>query len=290
VSPNDAAVTLCSVIIPAHNEASVIGRALDALVGELATEEFDVIVVSNGSGDGTAEVARATMARHNYPVTVLNLDEASKTNALRAGSRQARCDTQIFLDADVVLPGGTARTLAQGLQVPGPRVAAPRLHVDVSRSSPLVRRYYRTWTSMPYVQESLIGSGVFAINSQGLDRVGAFPDVLNDDGWVHRQFSQEERITAPGEFTVFSPRTARALISRRARVLHGNKHLDDAFGSDSGGGTMGILLDRLRHGQVSGADVAVFVGVTVASRCLAEWRRRRGRPGAWSTDHSSRVS
>ena len=50
-----------SVVIPAHNEVEVIETTLAGLVAPLVTEglDFEVVVVDDGSGDGTGEaVAR----------------------------------------------------------------------------------------------------------------------------------------------------------------------------------------------------------------------------------------
>ena len=53
-----SAQTVGSVVIPAHNEANVIGRGLDRLFGSLGTG-IEVIVVCNGCTDDTADTARA---------------------------------------------------------------------------------------------------------------------------------------------------------------------------------------------------------------------------------------
>jgi dolichol-phosphate mannosyltransferase len=47
-----------SVVIPAHNEAAVVGSTLDGLIRHLAAEDMDyeILVVDDGSSDGTAAV------------------------------------------------------------------------------------------------------------------------------------------------------------------------------------------------------------------------------------------
>jgi dolichol-phosphate mannosyltransferase len=51
-----------SVVIPAHNEVGSIGETLQATVEELerAGIEYEILVIDDASGDGTAEVVRAT--------------------------------------------------------------------------------------------------------------------------------------------------------------------------------------------------------------------------------------
>ena len=77
---NPADLWWTSVVIAAHNEESVIGRCLDALLSGAERDEFDVTVVANGCTDATAAVAARRAG-----VRVVTLDTASKPAALNAG-------------------------------------------------------------------------------------------------------------------------------------------------------------------------------------------------------------
>jgi len=84
-----------SAVVPAYNEASRIGAVLKPLVGCSAIDE--VIVVDDGSDDGTAEMAR------QYAVDVVRLEtNYGKAKALDEGVMRARNDVLLFLDADLV--------------------------------------------------------------------------------------------------------------------------------------------------------------------------------------------
>jgi len=135
----------------------------------------------------------------------------------------------------------------------------------------------------------MIGSGVFAVNRAGAERIGTFPDVINDDGYVRRMFAPEERFTSPGEFTISAPHTLGALVRRRARIANGNVeldgHLDDADEARTG---LHDVVDLVRSSAVSPVDAAAFVVVTGCARVLGRWRRLRGRGRHWSTDTTSR--
>lgn len=82
-------------IIPAYNEEKTIGNVLEVL--EKVTIIHKIIVVSDGSTDTTAAVAR------KYNVEVIELAEnRGKGGALKAGLANVTADVVLFLDADLI--------------------------------------------------------------------------------------------------------------------------------------------------------------------------------------------
>jgi glycosyltransferase involved in cell wall biosynthesis len=282
------AAATATVLVPAHDEARVIGRCLRVLLADALPGEFRVLVVSNGSSDQTADEARRAAADLGYAVEVLELPEPGKVGALRAGLAAVEVWPLIVLDADCELPTASARAIALALQREGPAVASAHLRMATSASSPLVRAYYRTWTALPYARDAMVGSGVFALNEPGWRRLGEFPDVVNDDGWVHRSFAPAERVLVPEPFVAHAARTAGALVSRRARVVNGNRQLSELLGAGSGPTNRRGLVACVRNRQVALPDAAAFLAVTAASRWVAALRRLRGDQ-SWGMDATSRV-
>ncbi|WP_416139577.1 glycosyltransferase family 2 protein [Halomonas sp. HK25] len=85
---------MVSIVIPAFNEAATVGRCANAGLHHPSVDE--VIVVDDGSSDGTGEAAAAAGA------TVIRLDKNSgKAAAMDAGIRAAKHNIILFLDADV---------------------------------------------------------------------------------------------------------------------------------------------------------------------------------------------
>ena len=90
-----------SIIIPTYNEAVTIGAVLEKVLavplpGGLARE---IIVVNDGSTDGTAD---ALEARVNRPqVKIIHQKNQGKAGAVRAGIKQASGDILLIQDADL---------------------------------------------------------------------------------------------------------------------------------------------------------------------------------------------
>ena len=90
-----------AIVIPAHNEAATIGRIIERLRATLdsANERVCIIVVDDGSDDGTGRIAEEAgadrVARHP---TNLGLGAAVRTGLKAA--RQAGADVVVKIDAD----------------------------------------------------------------------------------------------------------------------------------------------------------------------------------------------
>jgi glycosyltransferase involved in cell wall biosynthesis len=298
VSKPESVAVAGALVIPAHNEAAVIARCLRAALRDAEPGELRVLLVSNASTDHTVEVARATAARLGHDIDVVELPVASKVAALRAADAALDAELpRIYLDADVVLSTGAIRRLFAALQTEAPRLALARIDVDLTRSSWLVRQFYRAWARTDYIRRQDAGSGVFALNAAGVRRVGPLPDVINDDGYVARCFGPDERVVCDVTFRSFAARSMWALVRRRARIINGNRQLErrgdgvrPRTGSPvrSGGGAGAELLAAVRQRQLPATSAAVFLLVGALARALAYWRRLTGAAGRWATDTTSR--
>lgn len=98
MAPCDAARML-SCIVPAHDEAALIGPSLAALRAATETLRLDheIIVVDDASTDATAAIARASGAR------VLHVAHRQIAATRNAGAAVARGDRLLFVDADTLV-------------------------------------------------------------------------------------------------------------------------------------------------------------------------------------------
>jgi glycosyltransferase involved in cell wall biosynthesis len=279
-----------SVVIPAHDEAAVIGRLLEALVADPCSAELEIVVVANGCRDATIPVARS----FEPSVRVVEIGEASKIAALEAGDAEATTFPRAYLDADVLVDVRTLLALADALEQPGgPIVAAPRIEVDTAGASWLVRGHYRIWELTDYRRSGHIGSGVYALSAEGRARFGAWPRVIADDRFVQQLFLPAERRTLDDHrFTVRSARTIAAHLRRSTRIARGNLELPAELqrASDASSGDRARNLMR-RVAQRPGLWPALAVYSLTAT--LPKLRAHRlvaeRREPEWARDDTSRT-
>ena len=93
------------VLVPAWNEAALIGRTLDSLVAQ-SVPFRRIVVIPNGCTDDTAEIARSYAAAHDN-IFVLELPELDhrKSEALNRGwaAYSQDADVVVTVDADTTL-------------------------------------------------------------------------------------------------------------------------------------------------------------------------------------------
>ena len=95
-----------SVVIPAFNEEDRIGPTLDALVGYLEAQPYsrEVVVVDDGSSDGTVGVVERHEGRPETPVRVESIPHAGKGWAVRHGMLSSGGRYRFMCDADLAMP------------------------------------------------------------------------------------------------------------------------------------------------------------------------------------------
>lgn len=92
-------MTVCAVV-PAYNEAERIASVLDTLVASPSVDR--ILVVDDGSSDGTADVVRAHPATGKQ-LSVLSQPNGGKGAAMRHGAEEVSdADVLLFFDADLI--------------------------------------------------------------------------------------------------------------------------------------------------------------------------------------------
>ncbi|MGW5668050.1 bifunctional polysaccharide deacetylase/glycosyltransferase family 2 protein [Micromonospora sp. NPDC003776] len=240
-----------SVIVPAYNEAANIAATVRSLVAS-GYPTLEVIVVDDGSSDGTADIVERMRLRG---VRVIRQANAGKPAALNTGIRAARADLLVLVDGDTVFQPDTVYRLVQGFADPtvgaisgNTKVANRRgllgqwQHLEYVIGFNLDRRMYDVLECMP-----TIPGAIGAFRREVLLAVGGVPaDTLAEDtdltmkvlraGW---RVVYEEGAIAWTE----APSSLRQLWRQRYRWCYGTmqamwKHRH-ALGEPGAGGKLG---------------------------------------------------
>ena len=130
-----------SFVVPAFNEAVGIERAVRSLAAS-DYPEFEVVVVDDGSTDGTAELVEGLDLSATRLVRQAN---AGKPAALNRGIEEAQHDVIVMVDADTIFEPETLKRLVRPLQEDG--VGAVSGNTKVGNR----RRLLGRWQHIEYV-------------------------------------------------------------------------------------------------------------------------------------------
>jgi cellulose synthase/poly-beta-1,6-N-acetylglucosamine synthase-like glycosyltransferase/peptidoglycan/xylan/chitin deacetylase (PgdA/CDA1 family) len=244
-----------SIVVPAYNEAEVIEPAVRSLVGS-DYPELEVIVVDDGSEDGTAAIVEGLALSG---VRILREPNSGKPAALNAGIAAARHDVIVTVDADTVFEPGTLRKLVAPFAeervgaVAGNTKVGNRKgmlgrwqHIDYVMGFNLDRRLYDVLECMPTVP-----GAIGAFRHAALREVGFFSAAtLAEDTDVTIALGRAGwRVVYVEDARAFTeaPTTLSALWRQRYRWSYGTmqaiwKHRRALLGKDRGRriGTVGI--------------------------------------------------
>lgn len=276
---------MVSIIVPAHNEESVIGELLSALM-PICSADGEVIVVCNGCTDDTEGVVRRLFPA----VRCLRAPIASKTEALNLGDSSAAFYPRVYLDADVIMDDLSVRRMCKALES-GWLAAAPCVEMELAHASRLVRAYYRVWLALPYSRAGMIGAGAYGLSEAGRARFGKFPDIIADDGYVRALFAETERtVVLDASSRVRAPRTLMALIKIKTRSRLGRYELAERYPELMSNETKSYrkALREIIAEPGRWADFMVYLVVNAVTRMRARVQFRRGG-WRWERDLTTRC-
>ena len=175
---------LVSFVVPVRNDAARLETCLRSIVTNgHGSKRIEIIVVDNGSTDGSAAVARRFGAE---VVTV----EHGRVSALRnQGASRARADVLAFIDADNEIAAGWVYTALECLRLPNTAVVGALYQAPVDGT--WVQRAYGHLRGAPAGQHETdwLGSGNLAVSRTAFESVGGFDTALEtceDVEFCHR--------------------------------------------------------------------------------------------------------
>lgn len=155
-----------SIIIPALDEAAVIGATLDTLT-PLRERGHELILVDGGSRDMTCERAASQ-------VDVLMQSPPGRAVQMNAGARRARHGVLWFLHADTRIPPDADRLILQSLAL---GYSWGRFDVQLSGRHPLLRVVERMMNLRSRWSGIATGDQGLFMTRDAFETVGGFPEI-----------------------------------------------------------------------------------------------------------------
>ena len=91
---------LLSIVVPTYNTERYLARCLDSVLTEEALAELEVLVVNDGSRDGSLAIARDYAARYPDTVTVIDKENGGHGSTINTGLQAATGRYFRVLDSD----------------------------------------------------------------------------------------------------------------------------------------------------------------------------------------------
>lgn len=157
-----------SIVVPAYNEGVCIANTVRSLAA--SRHPVEIVVVDDGSADGTAEIAEGLRLLN---VTVVRTPNRGKHSALNTGVARAAHDLVVMVDGDTVFEPATVHRLVQPFA--DPHVGAVAGNAKVGNRGRVLGR----WQHIEYV----IG---FNLDRRMYDLLGCMPTVPGAVGAFRR--------------------------------------------------------------------------------------------------------
>lgn len=296
--PDPVTGPLISVLIPCFNEAKVIESSVRRILAS-HWPRMEVLVLDDGSSDGTADVVRKAFAG-DPRVTLLAFENGGKARALNRGLAHIRGDVVVALDADTLFPPDTLAKLVRWFA--DPRVGAVAGNALVGNRRNLITR----WQALEYVTAqnlerralaalgavTVVPGAVGAWRRSALEALGGYPaDTLAEDqdltlaiqraGW-RVEFDPEARAYTE------APDTVSGLLKQRFRWSFGTlqciwKHRAALF--DARRPVLGfVALPQIWLFQIVLTAIAPLVDLAIIWSLISAVYAWAFHPVEWSPD------
>lgn len=241
--PAESRGRTCSFVIPAHDEAALLGDTLAALqaAADQLQLNYEVVVVDDASTDGTADIARRAGAQ------VLQVSHRHIAATRNAGAGIATGARLVFVDADTRVD---ATVLSAAVAAMDAGAVGGGCAVRLAGKVRLTERWF-TALVMQVFRITRIAPGCFIFcTREAFDRVGGFDESLYaaEDVAMSRALARQGRFVILREAVWTSDRKLRTfsvadhlrlmlqVAFRGRRALRSREHL-------------GLWYDKRRHGK-----------------------------------------
>lgn len=264
---------LFSVIIPTHNRAALLGKALNSIFAQTFSD-YEVVVVDDGSTDGTREWLTTVSSR----VRVLMQENCGPGAARNVGAKHARGEYLAFLDSDDLWFPWTLATYAKciALNPHSNLLGGCAIHFESESdlpqtSEPLEQRPYECLFAAMPGEEVWLPTPAVAFRRDKFLELGGFSKLLvgeDIDLWLRAG-------CLPGFVRIITPflcaeRRHTARITRKlGPTLTGINHiLDEELNGSYPGGKR---FQHVRAARLARAARSISIGCLNDRRIGAAW-------------------
>lgn len=224
MSKNQATPSLTFVVI-VYNSESLIRSTLEHLIASIEKAKWsnaDILVVNDGSTDGTSAVVKAVMSETKVKVAIVNQSNQGRLMASVNGAKKAKGELVCFIGGRVYMQIGSLLFLKKQL-IQHPERRVWNCHIDIPRNKNLQAQFWHvvtfaTWHR--YLRNPRLlsyniddfdyypkGTGGFVCprlllldNYKKLDSIYSDPKYASDDTTLIRNISKQERIYMSPEY------------------------------------------------------------------------------------------
>lgn len=170
---------LATIQFCTYNRSMLLERVLDACFEQTVGDgEYEVVVVNDGSTDGTSEVLRRMAPRARCAFEVIEQPNGGLANARNAGIARARGERIILIDDDVlVLPNFVSEHLRSGRERPGTIVRGGAISVESFDELPPP-----VW-SLKHYSGNFFWTTNVSVPLATLRSIGGFDESFSEYGW-----------------------------------------------------------------------------------------------------------
>jgi poly-beta-1,6-N-acetyl-D-glucosamine synthase len=296
---------LVSIIVPAYNEGKVIGHCVESIL-ESNYQNFEVILVDDGSKDDTLEVMRRYQG--NPRVQVYSKPNGGKASALNEGFERSKGEILFFVDADGIFTPGTIDEMLKAFTSPKvgavcgndapvnlDRLQTRLMCLQTHVGTGFVRRALAELNCLPIVSGNLGAFRRSVLDQVGIVKADPFVAVLTEaweinrggpfrDGFIGEDLELTWRVHRAGFQVKFAPKaivlaevpsTIKSLWKQRVRWARGllqtiRLHRDMFFNLKYG--TLGLYLPINFFNMIVVPFLQLLVFVLLISLMLAGYR------------------
>lgn len=259
-----------SIIVPVYNVSKYLAKCLDSLLcQDLNLEEYEIIVVNDGSTDNSGEIAKQYEDK-NINIKVVRQENQGLSGARNTGIKLAKGKYIQFVDSDDYLEPNVLRTLVDKMESDNLDVLRfnyqnvnenYEVYEPYKEHKPYVDYRDEVCDGLTFLTERLgyacyawqfvIKSSLLTKDYKNLFKPGIY---FEDTEWTPRVLTQVKRVTST-DLMVYNYLLRQGSITNSATVEKRRKVLDDKL----------LLISSLKHQMYDKSDKRWYEGMISAT-------------------------